>query len=103
MAGRTGRRGTSVFLRYALSYTLVIVLIFLGLTLYLVHETELQVIRDTAAAQVNRLTRIALQHENAIAAMQNTAEEIGLSPNMEPFNYRQEPWKAYQLQLQLIP
>ena len=103
MAGRTGRRGTSVFLRYALSYTLIIVLIFLGLTLYLVHETELQVIRDTAAAQVNRLTRIALQHENAIAAMQNTAEEIGLSPNMEPFNYRQEPWKAYQLQLQLIP
>ena len=35
--------------------------------------------------------------------MLNTAEEIGLSPHIEPFRYDEEPWKAYDLQLQLVP
>ena len=35
--------------------------------------------------------------------MLNTAEEIGLSPDIEFFRYDEEPWKAYDLQLQMVP
>ena len=100
--GRKERR-TSVFIRYALSYTLVVILLFTGITAYLFRKTEQQVLEETVTAQVNRLSRIALLHESYISAMLSTAEEIGLSPHIEPFRYGEEPWKAYDLQLQLVP
>ena len=35
--------------------------------------------------------------------MLNTAEEIGLSPDIAFFRYEEEPWKAYDLQLKMVP
>ncbi len=96
-------RKLSVFMRYALSYTLVVVVLFSGVFLYLYDLTARQVQKNIIDGQVNRLTRIAIQHEGYISFMLNTAEEIGLSPHIESFRYDEEPWKAYDLQLQLIP
>ena len=93
----------SVFMRYALSYTLVVLALFSGVTFYLYRLTTQQVRENIVNAQINRLTRIAIQHEGYISSMLNTAEEIGLSPHIEPFRYDREPWKAYDLQLQLVP
>ena len=93
----------SVFIRYALSYTLVLLLLFSGVTLYMVHTAQRQVQEDIVTSQVNRLTRIAIRHEDYISSMLSTAEEIGLSPHIEPFRFDEEPWKAYDLQLQLVP
>ena len=93
----------SVFIRYALSYTLVLLLLFSGVTLYMVHSAQRQVQEDIITSQVNRLTRIAIRHEDYISTMLSTAEEIGLSPHIEPFRFEEEPWKAYDLQLQLVP
>ena len=93
----------SIFIRYALSYMLVLLLLFAGLTLYLVHASQRQVQQDIITGQINRLTRIAIQHEGSISAMLSTAEAIGLSPHIEPFRFAEEPWKAYDLQLQLVP
>ena len=93
----------SVFIRYALSYTLVLLLLFSGVTLYTVHSVQRQVQEDIITSQVNRLTRIAIRHEDYISTMLSTAEEIGLSPHIEPFRFDEEPWKAYDLQLQLVP
>lgn len=90
-------------MRYALSYTLVVLVLFSGVTVYLYRLTEQQVRESIVSTQINRLTRIAIQHEGCISSMLNTAEEIGLNPHIEPFRYDQEPWKAYELQLQLIP
>ena len=93
----------SIFIRYALSYMLVLLLLFAGLTLYLVQSSQRQVQQDIITGQINRLTRIAIQHEGSISAMLSTAEAIGLSPHIEPFRFAEEPWKAYDLQLQLVP
>ena len=93
----------SVFIKYALSYTLVLLLLFSGVTFYMIHTSQRQVQEDIVTGQVNRLNRIAIRHEDYISTMLSTAEEIGLSPHIEPFRFDEEPWKAYDLQLQLIP
>ena len=96
-------RKQSVFMRYALSYTLVVLVLFSGVTFYLYRVTARQVRQGIVDGQINRLTRIAMEHEGYISSMLNTAEEIGLSPHIEAFRYDEEPWKAYDLQLQLVP
>ena len=97
------KRKRSVFMRYALSYTLAVLILFSGISAYLYQLTSRQVQENIVNAQINRLTRIAIQHEGYISSMINTAEEIGLNPHIEVFRYGEEPWKAYDLQLQLIP
>ena len=97
------KRNSSVFLRYALSYTFVLLILFSGITVMLLNQTERQVRDNIVDTQINRLTRIAIQHEGYISSMLNTAEEIGSSPFIVSFSYDREPWKAYDLQRQLIP
>ena len=94
---------TTVFIRYALSYLAVVLLLFFSITGYLYATMSGRAREEYIGNQINRLSRLASQHENYISAMLNTAEEIGLSPHIEFFRYDEEPWKAYDLQLQLVP
>ena len=94
---------SSVFIRYALSYIAVVMVLFFSSTGYLYVRLSGRVREEIINNQINRLSRIAAQHESYISAMLNTAEEIGLSPQIEFFRYSEEPWKAYDLQLQLVP
>ena len=94
---------SSVFFRYAISYIAIVLLLFFTITGYLYIRLSGIVREEIINSQINRLSRIAAQHESYISAMLNTAEEIGLSPDIEFFRYSEEPWKAYDLQLQLIP
>ena len=96
-------RRMPVFLRYALSYTMVVLILFGGISVYLFSRTGQQVQESIVDSQINRLTRIALQHEGNISAMLNAAAEIALNPYIEPFVYEREPWRAYDLQRQLLP
>ena len=98
---QTGK--TTVFIRYALSYTAVVLVLFFSIAGYLYMRTNRLARQNLIDGQINRLARIASQHESYISAMLNTAEQIGLSPHIEPFQYDSEPWKAYDLQLQLVP
>ena len=52
----------SVFIKYALSYTLVLLLLFSGVTFYMIHTSQRQVQEDIVTGQVNRLNRIHAQH-----------------------------------------
>ena len=94
---------TTVFIRYALSYIAVVLLLFFSITGYLYVRLGGRVRQEIIDSQINRLSRISAQHESYISAMLNTAEEIGLSPDIEFFRYSEEPWKAYDLQRQLMP
>ena len=98
---KTGR--TSVFIRYALSYTAVVLTLFFSIAGYLYVQTSRHSRERLIESQINRLSRIASQHESYLSEMLTTAEEIGLNPHIEAFRYDEEPWKAYDLQLQLIP
>ena len=94
---------SSVFIRYALSYIAVVLLLFFSITGYLYVRLSGKAREEIIDNQINRLSRIAAQHESYISAMLNTAEEIGLSPDIEFFRYDEEPWKAYDLQLKMVP
>lgn len=94
---------SSVFLRYALSYMAVVLLLFFSITGYLYIRMSGQTREEIIDNQINRLSRIASQHESYLSAMLNIAEEIGLSPDIAFFRYSEEPWKAYDLQLKLLP
>ena len=97
------RSRTTVFIRYALSYLAVVLLLFFSITGYLYAALSEKARGEYIENQINRLSRIASQHEDYISSMLNTAEEIGLSPHVEFFRYDEEPWKAYDLQLQMVP
>ena len=92
-----------MFIRYALSYIAIVLLLFFSITGYLYIRLSDRTRREIIDSQINRLSRISAQHESYISAMLNTAEEIGLSPDIEFFRYGEEPWKAYDLQRQLMP
>ncbi len=94
---------SSVFIRYAFSYIAVVLLLFFSITGYLYVRLSARAREDIIENQINRLSRISAQHESYLSAMLNTAEEIGLSPDIGFFRYDEEPWKAYDLQLKLVP
>ena len=100
---RPVRRPSKVFLRYALSYLLLLIVVFSVLTIYLIRSVNRNMSSTLQTTYVNRLNRIAQQHGEYVGAMMHTAEQIGLSPYILPFGYSQEPWKAYDLQRQLMP
>ena len=94
---------TSVFIRYALSYTAVVLLLFFSITGYMYITLSRRAREELITTQINRLTRIAGQHESYLSAMLNTAEEIGLSPDIEFFRYEEEPWMRCDPQLPMVP
>lgn len=100
---RSGSKRLSTFAGYIFSYMLVLVLVLSALFLYMFIDTNRQVRTQFIDNSINRLSRIADQHEEYLDNMLNTAEQIGLSPYMQPFSYRDEPWRAYELMQQLVP
>ena len=65
---------SSVFIRYALSYIAVVLLLFFSITGYLYVRLSARTREEIIDTQINRLSRIAAQHESYISAMLNTAE-----------------------------
>ena len=98
-----GRVRSSTFARYVLSYISLLVLILAGLFGYMYFYTDGEVRQRVVNNQVNRLSRIAFEHDDWLNTMLNTAVQIGLSPYIEPFAYQQEPARAYDLLRQLAP
>lgn len=93
----------STFMRYALSYISLITLILAGLFGYMYFYVNREAQERLMANHVNRLSRIAYQHEGWVDTMLNTAVQIGLSPFIEPFSYAEEPARAYDLLRQMAP
>ncbi len=98
-----GSKRLSTFARYVVSYLLVLLLTLSVLFLYMYFYTSREVRAQMIDSEINRLSRIADQHEGYLSTMLNSAEQIGLSPYLQPFSYQEEPWRAYDLMQQLIP
>lgn len=93
----------STFVRFALSYLLMLVIVLGTVSSYMFFYVR-QEVRDKALAnQVNRLSRIASLHENYLSTMLNSAVQMGLSPAIQPFAYDEEPARAYDLLQQMAP
>lgn len=93
----------STFVRYALSYIGLLALVLSVLIGYMCVNMDREVRQRVLDSQINRLSRIAFQHEEYLSSMLNTAEQIGLSPFIEAFSFEEEPWRAYDLIRQLAP
>ena len=76
MKQQSGSKRLSTFARYVVSYMLVLLLalsaLFLYMYVYMNREVRAQVISNG----INRLSRIAYQHEGYLDNMLNTAEQI---------------------------
>lgn len=100
----TGRKKfSSVFMRYALSTITLLAVMVMGIFGYLYIYVDKEAREKTVTNHVNRLSRIAYQHEDYLSTMLNTAVQMGLSPFIEPFHYEEEPNKAYDLLRQMAP
>lgn len=97
------RLKASVFARYVLSYVTLLALILTGLSSFMYRYVDAETREKALATQVNRLSRIAREHEDWLNTMMNSAVQIGLSPYIEPFAYQQQPARAYDLLRQLAP
>ena len=97
------RMRVSTFVRFALSYLLMLVIVLGAVFSYMFVYVRREVRDKALANQVNRLSRIANLNENYLSSMLNSAVQMGLSPVIQPFVYAQEPARAYDLLQQLAP
>ena len=100
---RLKRLRTSTFVRYALSYVTLLAIVLAVVFGYMYYYVGSEVREKTTASHINRLNRIAFQHEAHLSSMLNTAMQIGLSPYIEPFSYWDDPARAYELLKQMTP
>ena len=77
---RLKRLRTSTFVRYALSYVTLLAIVLAVVFGYMYYYVGSEVREKTTASHINRLNRIAFQHEAHLSSMLNTAMQIGLSP-----------------------
>jgi len=95
------RMRTSTFVRYALSYLLILLIVLGSVFSYMFFYVREEVRDKTLDSQINRLHRIAEQHENYLSSMLNSSVQMGLSPVIQPFAFQDAPAWAYDLQQQL--
>lgn len=91
------------FMRYALSYLLLMVILFLVFSGFTYYYYEGVIRKEVTQSSVNKLNRLCYQHERYLSAIINTAEQMSLSPYIKPFRFREAPEKAYELLRQISP
>ena len=97
------RLRSSAFIRFALSYLLMLAIVLLCVFSYMYVYVEREVRDSTLTSHVNRLSRIAYQHEDYLTTILNSAVQMGLSPDIQPFVFDETPQRAYDLLQQLAP
>ena len=97
------RLRSSAFARFALSYVLILTIVLACMFAYIFFYVEREVKENTLNSHVNRLSRIAYQHEDYLTTILNSAVQMGLSPDIQPFEFDQSPQKAYELLQQMAP
>ena len=97
------RLRSSAFIRYALSYLTILTIVLACMFSYMFFYVEREVRDRTLNSHVNRLSRIAYQHEDYLTTILNSAVQMGLSPDIQPFVFEESPQRAYDLLQQMAP
>lgn len=97
------RLRSSAFIRYALSYLAILSIVLVCMFAYMFFYVEHEVRSRTLNSHVNRLSRIAYQHEDYLTTILNSAVQMGLSPDIQPFVFEESPQQAYDLLQQMAP
>lgn len=89
------------FTRFAVSYCVLILLVMVLFFAYMFISVNNQIRTEAVNDQIDRLSHIAYRNEEYMATMQKTADQIDLSPFIDPFVYSEHPDRAYDLMQQL--
>lgn len=89
------------FTQFAVSYCVLILMIMLLFFAYMFVNVNKQIREEAVNDQIDRLSHIAYRNEEYMATMQKTADQIDLSPFIDPFVYSEHPDRAYDLMQQL--
>ncbi len=103
MIARARSLTRSTLVRYMVSYTAIILALVFGVGIFM-NRTYASTVRENIIdSNINKLATIRAQNEQYIASMLTIANQIGLSPYIEPFRFSEQPEKAYHLKKQLVP
>lgn len=93
----------SILLRYMVSYAAIMAVLFIGVGIYMNNTYATAIRNNTVESNINKLSRIRLQHEENITTLRRMGSQIGLSYYIRPFRLLEEPMRAYHMRLQLVP
>ena len=93
---------TSVFMRYMLSYAVIMALLFISVSVYMYDYYANTIRQRIVDSSINTLSRIRYENEAQLSTLINIGSQMGGSPYIEPFRFSEEPQKSYQLRKQLI-
>jgi AraC-like DNA-binding protein len=93
----------SVFLRYMLSYAVIMVVLFISISIYMNNYYSNTVREKIIDSNINTLSRIRYENEANMSSAINIGNQIGLSPYIVPFKFEEEPWKSVHLKEQIVP
>ncbi len=88
---------SGAFKRLLFSYIIVIVLLAVVFSFFMTLRTYDSMWTEARNSQFNRLARIAERHGEYLTAMQNTADQMSISPFIKAFVFQEHPDMAYQL------
>ncbi len=94
---------SSVWPRYLISYAGVLALLFSGVALYMNQSYAATVRENIIDSNINKLASVRAQTEAYFQTMIGIANQISLSPDMQPFRLLDDPVQAFRMRDQLLP
>ncbi len=91
----------STFVRYMLSYILILIVLITCIVAYMYTHFQKTIYENTQNSQMNRLASVRFQSENQMNALVNIAERLALSDAAQPFSYRENPHMAERVMREL--
>lgn len=93
----------SMLVRYMVSYAVIMAVLFIGVGIFMNTTYTNTIRKNTIDSNINRLDALRMQHEEKLRTLIMTANQIGVSYYISPFEMEKEPMKAYHLKQQLVP
>ena len=87
----------STFVRYTLSYVIIMMLLLSSIMVYMFTYYQNSIYDTTRDSQTNMLASVRHQSEGYVRMMSSIARQLGMTAAKEPFDYDSSPAKATAL------
>nr|HML46988.1 hypothetical protein [Clostridia bacterium] len=92
----------SILLRYVISYTAVLAVLFVGVGIYMNNAYANAIRADTVETNINKISAIRYQHEKELATLFSAGRQVGLSPYITSFKLLEKPMLAFHLKQHML-
>ena len=87
----------STFVRYTLSYVIIMMLLLTSIMVYMYSYYQNSIYDNTEGSQTNKLASVRHQSEGYVRMMTGIANHLGMTAASSPFDYDAQPQKARAL------